>query len=243
MTKETAINYFRKPYRANGLDGRPSTLPRSGFVQQGEVERVYLQLREWLINAQLPPGEFLSEPDLAKRCSTSRTPVREACMRLLQDGWLSRYPRKGFLVAAISVRDIVDLYQFRKLLECFAVEKAALVVSAEQIAELKALLSQEGKPDADTDAMLRANEAFHLRLAALAGNARVLDQLRLTLHFSRRLNTLYLRVDHSWIAHGDILAALEHHHGAEATKAMAAHLEHAQDCLVKLFGSHVQRSL
>lgn len=217
-------------------------LPRTTSNAPGEVERVYLQLREWLMDAVLPPGEFLSEPDLAKRCQTSRTPVREACMRLMQDGWLSRFPQKGFLVTPISVRDIVDLYQFRKLLECFAVEKVAQSISPDQLADLKALLAPEGQNGLDMREMVLANEAFHLRLAALAGNARVLDQLRLTLHFTRRLDTLYLRVDHSWIAHEDILAALERRNGAEARTAMAAHLDHSQDCCVKLFGDSAHRS-
>ncbi len=99
----------------------------------GEVERVYGILRGWLIAAKLPPGEFLSEVDLAGRCKTSRTPVREACTRLMQDKWLSRIPRKGFLVTPISVRDIVELYDYRKLLECFAVERAAESAGHEQI--------------------------------------------------------------------------------------------------------------
>ena len=84
------------------------------------MERVYCILRDWLITAKLPPGEFLSEIDLAVECRTSRTPVREACTRLMQDKWLSRIPRKGFLVTPISVRDIVDMYDYRKLLEEFA---------------------------------------------------------------------------------------------------------------------------
>ena len=91
----------------------------------GEVERVYRLLRDWLITAKLPPGEFLSEADLAERCGTSRTPVREACTRLMQDHWLTRIRRKGFMVTPISVRDIVDLYDYRKLLECYAAEKVA----------------------------------------------------------------------------------------------------------------------
>lgn len=212
-------------------------------MKQGEVDRVYRQLREWLIDAALPPGEFLSEPELAKRCQTSRTPVREACMRLLQDRWLSRFPQKGFLVTPISVRDIVDLYQFRKLLECFVVEKVAQSVSAEQIAELRSILALEGNPQMAAPALVMANEAFHLRLAALAGNERVLHQLSLTLAFARRLDTLYMRVDQMWIAHGDILAALEQHNGGEARQAMINHLDHSQDCLVKLFGSSSHRTL
>lgn len=217
-------------------------LPRARPTKQDEVDRVYRQLREWLIDAVLPPGEFLSEPDLAQRCRTSRTPVREACMRLMQDKWLSRFPRKGFLVSPISARDIVDLYQFRKLLECFAMEKVALSASADQIAELRSLLAMEGDPGADTTAMVLANEAFHLRLAELAGNERVLHQLGLTLAFARRLDTLYLRVDKRWIAHEDILAALDHHNAQEGRQAMAAHLDCSQDCLVKLFGHSACRT-
>jgi len=88
--------------------------------QASEVERVYNTLREWLIAAKLRPGDFLSEAQLAERCRTSRTPIREACSRLAQDKWLSLIPRKGYLVTPISVRDIVELYEYRKLLECFA---------------------------------------------------------------------------------------------------------------------------
>ena len=164
-------------------------------------------------------------------------------MRLLQDKWLSRFPQKGFLVTPISVRDIIDLYQYRILLECFAVAKVAPSVSPEQLAELRSLLAVEGDPKAKTAAMVQANEAFHLRLAALAGNERVLHQLGLTLAFARRLDTLYMRVDRMWIAHGDILAALEHHHGEAARQAMAAHLDHSRDCLVKLFGDSAHRTL
>src|SRR6266568_2271896 len=111
--------------------------------KSGEVERVYGILRDWLIATKLKPGEFLSEADLAARCRTSRTPVREACTRLMQDKWLSRIQRKGFLVTPISVRDIVELYEYRKLLECFAVERVAQSASREQIAALRTILRPE----------------------------------------------------------------------------------------------------
>src|SRR5215467_12018989 len=126
--------------------------------KSGEVERVYGILRDWLIATKLQPGEFLSEADLAARCRTSRTPVREACTRLMQDKWLSRIPRKGFLVTPISVRDIVELYDYRKLLECFAVERAAESAGHEQIEELKSIVAPENDPEAGLAAILKANQ-------------------------------------------------------------------------------------
>src|SRR5580692_8369376 len=136
----------------------------------GEVERVYGILRDWLISAKLPPGDFLSEADLASRCGTSRTPVREACTRLLQDKWLSRIPRKGFMVTPISVRDIVEMYEYRRLLECFTAERVAESASREQLEELRILLAPETDPHAELPAILKANQKFHVRLAEMAGN-------------------------------------------------------------------------
>jgi DNA-binding GntR family transcriptional regulator len=215
--------------------------PDAGAARPDEVDRVYQQLRAWLVDAVLPPGEFLSEPDLAQRCSTSRTPVREACMRLHQDRWLSRFPRKGFLVTPISGQEIADLYEFRKLLEGHAAERAAQSADAERLREVCAAMRVEDAPDASMDALVRANEAFHLRLAALAGNQRVLDQLGHVLAFCRRLDTLYLRVDQTWIPHHDLLDALERRDGAAARAAMVAHLEHSQVDLLRMFGSAAPR--
>jgi DNA-binding GntR family transcriptional regulator len=88
-------------------------IARAKIRTEGEVERVYRQLREWLVTAQIPPGEFLSEAQLAQKCKTSRTPVREACSRLAQDKWLLLIPRKGYLVKPITVREIVERYEYR----------------------------------------------------------------------------------------------------------------------------------
>jgi len=162
-------------------------------------------------------------------------------MRLHQDRWLTRFPRKGFLVTPISVRDILDLYQFRKLLEGFAAEQVAPAAGPAELAELRGLLERADDPRAGTLEMVQANEAFHLRLAALAGNQRVFDQLGLVLAFSRRLDTLYMRVEHSWIPHHDLPEALERHDGPGSSRAMAAHLDHGRDCLVKLFGTTAPR--
>src|ERR1700744_6542017 len=141
------------------------TKPAKAKVDKlGEVERVYRILRDWLIMAQLPPGDFLSEADLAERCGTSRTPVREACTRLMQDHWLTRIRRKGFMVTPISVRDIVDLYDYRKLLECYAAEKKAQTASNNQLKELAAIVAPELDPGANLGEILLANQCFHRRL-------------------------------------------------------------------------------
>ena len=212
-------------------------MARSKANKLGEVERVYGILRDWLIAARLRPGEFLSEADLAARCRTSRTPVREACTRLMQDRWLSRIPRKGFMVAPLSVRDIVEMYEYRRLLESFAAERVAEFASRSQIEELRAIVAPENDPNAELPAILSANQRFHARLSELAGNQRVTGQLSLTLAYVSRLDTLCTQTVPGWIGHGQILEAIESHHPAEARQAMAAHIDLSRDKMVKLFSA------
>src|SRR5437899_2300900 len=202
---------------------------------EGEVERVYRLLREWLVTAQLPPGEFLSEALLAHKCRTSRTPVREACSRLAQDKWLLLIPRKGYLVKPITVREIVELYEYRKLLECFSAEKVAQNATPEQVGQLKGIVAVESGSLPDLHAILVANEAFHLRLAELSGNQRVVDQLRLALGYVRRLDTLCTQTVPGWIGHQDIIRAIEMRKPAGARKAMAEHIEQSLDKMIRLF--------
>lgn len=205
--------------------------------QASEVERVYATLREWLIQARLRPGDFLSEAQLAARCRTSRTPIREACSRLAQDKWLSLIPRKGYLVTPISVRDVVELYEYRKLLECFAAEKVAQSSSREQITALKSILRPESEAKANLGRILAANQNFHQRLAELASNQRVVHHLALCLCYVRRLDTLCTQTVPGWIGHGDIIDALEARRPTRAKQAMAVHIDLSRDKMIKLFSA------
>src|SRR5262245_28958592 len=105
--------------------------------REGEVDRVYRLVKDWILQGRVRPGQFASEVELARLCKTSRTPVREACNRLAQEHWITHIRHKGYLVPPISVREIVDVYEYRKLLETFAVEKAAATITPDQLAVLR----------------------------------------------------------------------------------------------------------
>jgi DNA-binding GntR family transcriptional regulator len=153
----------------------------------------------------------------------------------MQDKWLSRIPRKGFLVTPISVRDIVDMYDYRKLLECFTVEMVAQTATPEQIAELHSIVAPENNSAAELGDILRANGEFHRRLAELAGNQRVMAQLSLTLAYVTRLDTLCTQTVPGWIGHADILQALSLHQPAQARRAMSEHIDNSKDKMINLF--------
>ena len=152
---------------------------KAGSEREGEVERVYRLLKGWILDARLRPGDFLSEVDLARQCETSRTPVREACNLLSQEKWIQRIRHKGYMLPPISIREIVEVYEYRKLLECFNAERAAASATSDEIRALCEIIAIEDQAGVDMPAFLRANQDFHLRLGEIARNQRVLDQLNL----------------------------------------------------------------
>jgi len=217
------------------MEVETSLKSKSRADQESEVERVYRVLKKWLVEARLAPGDFLSEHDLAERCKTSRTPIREAFGRLAQDGWLTRIRRKGYLVTPISIREIVELYEFRKILECFSAEKVSQSASELQLEELSEVVAIETDPQVDLARILAANYIFHMKLAELSANQRVINQLSLVLSYVQRFDTICTQKIPGWVGHEEILSELNAHHPAAATQAMARHIDLSRDKMLKLF--------
>ena len=214
----------------------PEPVPEdlSKAEKEGEVDRIYHLLKAWLIECKLSPGDVLSEVVLARQCNTSRTPIREACNRLAQDGWINRIRYKGYLVAPVSIRDVLQLYDYRKLLECFAAEKAAQIASPEELEDLARIITVEQRRDVDVVEVVAENDLFHAGIAKSAGNRRVCDQLALTLEYVHRLDKLSTRKSHGWIPHDEILNALRARKPQEARLAMAVHVDYARDRMLHL---------
>jgi GntR family transcriptional regulator, rspAB operon transcriptional repressor len=210
---------------------------RARGTLESEVDRVYRLLKNWLVECQLAPGQFLSEVELARRCETSRTPIREAANRLAQDGWLSRIRQKGYLVTPVSITDLLHLYEYRKLLECFAAEKTAQVATAEQLETLAAIVAVEHDPKVGIEQSLPASDPFHIGIAEIAGNQWVIDQLKLTLEYVHRLDTLSARRDRTWVSHAEIVTALRARKPADARLAMGAHIDNARERMLRLFAT------
>ncbi len=203
--------------------------------KEGEVDRVYRLLKSWLIECEFVPGQLLAEVDLARRCETSRTPVREASNRLAQDGWIVSLHHRGYQVTPVSIQQLLATYEYRKVLECFAAEKTAQVASSEGLAQLRDIVAIESDRTADVGKVIEASDAFHLAIAEIAGNQRVIAQLKLTLEYVHRLDRLSAQKERSWIPHGEILAALEARRPGEARQAMAIHIDYARDRMLRLF--------
>lgn len=137
------------------------------------AERVYDQVKEMILTCEIPGGELISEGEIADRCSVSRTPVREAFLRLETEGWMRLYPKRGALVVPIGEGEARDVVEARHLLETHAVAGLAdaPVARAELVERLRANLAAHRAVDpADTPAYSRLDAEFHQLIVAAGGN-------------------------------------------------------------------------
>ncbi len=146
------------------------------------AERVYTHIKEAVLDRRYEGGTLLTEGDLADAVGVSRTPVREALLRLEVEGLIKLYPKKGALVLAVSAQEIKDVVETRLLVEEFAARKAVpasprLIERLEQLLEEQRQLAEAG----DLAAVAVTDRCFHAEIVRHAGNeilSRLYDQLR-----------------------------------------------------------------
>jgi DNA-binding GntR family transcriptional regulator len=145
---------------------------RSGVPARTQV---YATLRDAIIRAELPPGRKLSENELATWLGVSRTPIREALVRLRDERLVAIVPQLGTYVSRISPRAVSDAHFIREALECAAIRETAVVATEDDIATLEENLRAQERADAraDFDAFYVLDEDFHRVLCDLSGHTTV----------------------------------------------------------------------
>jgi DNA-binding GntR family transcriptional regulator len=183
-------------------------------VQDSLSERVYQALKRDIITGVHTPGEALSEKDLAEKYKSSRTPVREAAVRLQQDNLLRVVPNRGYFITKISVQDLTELYEYRASVECACAELAAMKAgSSPLLKHLEELAHTEYKVD-DRESYIHfisADTSFHVTVARLARNQLLLNAVQAVRCQMERI--MYAAID---IGYYGELPVDEHCHIVEA---------------------------
>jgi DNA-binding GntR family transcriptional regulator len=147
------------------LDG--VSIANGGLIRDG----VYDNIRADILACILAPGARIHENDLAARYQVSKSPVRDALLRLQVEGLIEVLPRKGYRVRPISINDVGELYEMRLLLEKACVRRAITEASDEVLAALDIFRTTDHAGDLAT--WVRYNRQFHRAIAAAAGNERL----------------------------------------------------------------------
>ena len=198
------------------------------------------RIRRAIVRLELAPGSPVSEAQLVARFGFSKAAVRAALARLRVEGLVMAEPRRGHVIAPVTLRDIREIYDLRLLLEPPAARAAAGVIDLEEIARLKALT--EPVPDLDdpasVDRFMQANRAIHIAVAQAAGNRRAAAIIARLLDDGERARLLALRAGASArgmrarAEHHALLAALSSGDGAEAERLMAEAITRFRDELL-----------
>ena len=206
------------------------------------VDAAYHQIRQRILDNVWPPGHRALEQEVALALGMSRTPVREALMRLRNEGLVEVIPRHGMRVLPVSPTDMREIYEILTALECMAVELLAQRKPSD--AELKPLVDACRAMDKalkaeDLDAWAAADERFHAHFIELAGNR----QLRATVlnYWDRahraRMFTLRLRPKpvNSTKEHMQMVERLRAGDAEGAARVTRAHRARATAELISIF--------
>jgi len=194
--------------------------------------RVYNQIKSLILCNEILPGQKLHHQQLSERLGVSRTPVREALTRLVQEGYVSFLPNRGFTCKEIRMQEAEELYELREALEAFAVEKAIANLTDAALARLRAKINSYGH-DVEkrfTRERLVYDQDVHLAIAELAGNQTLKNMLRHVFErivLKRRTDGLYDPA-RGLTAHEEHLRLLEAMERRDPVAAVAVLRNHIQ---------------
>lgn len=142
------------------------------------ADTAYATVKELIVSGELPGGELVSEGEIATRLEISRTPVREAFLRLQVEGWMRLYPKRGALVVPIAVGEAENVVDARRLVEAGSVRAFIGDVTAREsvVHALRENLQLQEKLAVDgTAAQFSAADADFHRIVVRAGGNPLLD--------------------------------------------------------------------
>ena len=221
---------------------RPGRLRRT---RDSLGERVYRALKRDIILCNFLPGAALSEKALAHRYKGSRTPVREAAVRLQQERLLRIVPNRGYFVSAITLRELNEVYEYRSAVECAAAELAARKGADPELLEKLTVLARTPYRDHDRKsciAFIEADTAFHVGIARLSRNQmleRAVSEARCQME-----RIMYAAIDINYYGefplreHMQILEAIRNHNPQLARKCMFEHIIQSKDKVLSLASSN-----
>jgi GntR family transcriptional regulator, rspAB operon transcriptional repressor len=226
--------------------GRPRkpTAPKVEPERSSLSERVYQALKRDIVTGVFQSGEAVTEKVLARRYRGSRTPVREAAVRLQHEHLLRIVPNRGYFVSHITLRQLNEIYEFRAAVECTAAELAAqrnldvaLVSRLTQLANTKYTIEDR----ASYEHFIEADTEYHIGIARLSANhllVRAVEDARCQME-----RIMYAAIDIGYYGempvkeHMEILRAIQERNPSLARKVMYQHIFGSKHRVLQLASS------
>jgi len=194
-------------------------------------ELAYAQIKQRIISCEFRPGDAINEAQLAALLGLGRTPIHQALHRLEVEGMVTIMPRKGVMVTALSLNDVLDMIEVRVSNEQLCIKLAVERAHDTDIKAMRDILERTPQLLADHDepGLMTLDLQFHMSISAAAHN-RVLAELLRNLH-EKQARFWYLTLSenhHSqriYDEHMHILEAVEQRDGDAAVAAIHHHID------------------
>lgn len=193
------------------------------------ADRVYEQILQAINQGYIGPADRIVQEKLAEELVVSRTPVREALLRLEQEGILTAVDRGGFAIRQTTPREIAELYQAREAIEGYCSAALAIHARPEQLAELEDVIRQvEATTPADVAAYYTANRQIHRAFVEATGNHHLLEMFDAMWNRSLSFQAFRLmkpaQLDLTLTGHLSLLDNIRSGDPVAANRAMIAHI-------------------
>lgn len=220
---------------------------RSTPSRGGEAKRVYDGLKKSILSLALTPGVSVDEAQISSTYGVSRTPIREALVRLESEGLVVMLPNRGAHVAPLDLQRIKDYLEGMDLIQRAVMQWAAVRCPSAQLPPIREASArfEQAVARRNNDEMVLANHAFHSAIADVCGNSLVADTYRRFLDEGLRISRFTLNARAFPTAaeyekflqdvvqeHRDMVTGLENHDVDLAVKAAEAHTTHTQERFV-----------
>ena len=233
-TRSEAVGRARRAERSDHTNIRISGINRPKSL----TDSVYERLKAAIRNQTLRQRHFYPLGEIAAGFGISRTPVREAVIRLAQAGLVEVAPQRGFRVREIPPNEGKEVFELRSLIEGHAVEKLAKKATDEDLRVLRNILRRQQRLTNDVSKFLDVDEAFHLEMVDRAGLRRAHDFLSTLRDIIWLLGYTALsvpgRLEEVLAEHTAIVDRIEKRDRPGARKALDAHLESTRSKILRL---------
>ena len=201
------------------------------------ADRVFGQIQDAIVKGELKSGVKMSEAELTARYGVSRGPLREALRRLEARKLLTRIPHVGVRVVALTIEDVLQMYQVREVLEGMAARLAAQHATDEEVQSLKQLLQQhQQQTELQSGKGYYQEEGdfdFHYRIVKASRNEVLMQMLCGELYHRVRLYRYQFSVTagrphKAFAEHSRIIEAIESRDGELAEFLMRRHISSAR---------------
>ncbi|MCR4431916.1 MAG: GntR family transcriptional regulator [Tepidanaerobacteraceae bacterium] len=206
---------------------------------KSKKDYAYEKIKDDILNNVIKPGSVLNERELCESLNISRTPVREAILKLASDGLVEILPNRGAFVTNITYEVITEIYDIREVLEGLAVKLFCICATEEEIDELKRVLDlqERMKQNNDLEKFVEYDKTFHHLILKGCKNKNlknIMENIRTKIERITNLTVKDIaRAETTLTHHKEIFKEISQRNYVEAEKLMKHHISESKEYHIK----------